>query len=155
MAEYYPGTELNQQPPKSKNDPNCYWHNDMRNRWLFGTVECKCVCCSGKPASHFNGHVAAYNTAQKCDWYAFGRMRYDNKIGWLCGFIRPKDFYKLAVPMRTGDEDPNSQHPYQAQAACFDLSYGQMIPPPRMDGPLDAIDPVFLVQEHAHELCCY
>ena len=150
----YAQMSLNLDPPKSVDDPNCYWHYDLRSRWLLGNVEVKAKFTSCSPAAHFNGTVAKYWSNQKCDFYVFGRVLYDLSRVWICGCLPPQLFRAEATENFEGQTDPDSQpaNPWPFKADCYNLHYDRMFPFPRLDQPLDSIDPMFLVQEHFHEL---
>ena len=67
--------------------------------------------------------VAAFNTKQECDEYAFVTVHKDHSVGWYLGKISKKDFYKEAKFFKEGDYDPLSykNKPFYFKADCYNL----------------------------------
>lgn len=153
VAERYHMT-LNRKPPTNADDAECFWHYDASNRWLLGKIEIKAKRRSCPARGYFNGTVAAYFTRQRCDHYIFGSVLYDLSLAEICGVMPPSLFYAAATKNYEGQLDPDSPRhdPWPFKADCYNLHYEQMLPMPSLDGPLEHIDPRFLVQENLHEL---
>lgn len=150
----YAAMILNIKPPDNIDDAHCYWHYDLVSRWLLGRVEVKAKFTSCEPRPYFNGTVAAFWAHQQCDFYVFGRVLYDLSCAWICGCMPPALFHSEATKNYQGEIDPDSPSwdPWPFKADCYNMHYAKMFPFPRLDQPLENIDSMFLVQEHAHEL---
>jgi len=73
-----------------------------------------------KPLPHYECSVAAYNTKQDCDDYAFVRVLKDYTIGWFLGSISKKEYFERARFLRKGDVDPSNN--FTVRADCYNLS---------------------------------
>ena len=65
--------------------------------------------CTSPPKSHYECSVAAYNTKQKCDRYAFVRIEWVNgKWGraWVLGWLEHDEYFEKAEAVHpTANED--------------------------------------------------
>lgn len=77
-----------------------------------------------KPLPHYMASVADFNTAQKCDLYAFVRVSYDNLKVWLCGYKSKESFYQQAKFIRAGEYDPDNR--WTCKADCYSLPYSKL-----------------------------
>jgi hypothetical protein len=73
-----------------------------------------------KPLPHYECSVAAYNTKQDCDEYAFVRVLKDYTVGWFLGSISKKEYFEMARFLRKGDIDPSND--FTVRADCYNLS---------------------------------
>lgn len=73
-----------------------------------------------KPLPHYECSVAAYNTKQDCDEYAFVRVLKDYTVGWFLGSIPKKEYFEKARFLRKGDIDPSND--FTVRADCYNLS---------------------------------
>ena len=62
--------------------------------------------CTSPPKSYYECSVAAYNTKQDCDRYAFVRIEWvKGKWGraWVLGWLESKEYYSKAKKLCNGD----------------------------------------------------
>jgi hypothetical protein len=80
------------------------------------------------PLPHYNCTVAAFNTKQKCDRYAFVNVLKDMKTAWYLGSISKKEFYKKAVFRKKGEYDPTapSHRPFRFTADCYNIPASEL-----------------------------
>lgn len=82
------------------------------------TVDAKTKQTSVIPKSDYACNVAAYNTKQKCDYYAFLRVKNDLTTGWFFGIV-PKDwFFDNAQYREKGTVEPNG---FTIRASCYTI----------------------------------
>jgi len=82
-------------------------------------VDVKTKRTTVKPKEHYECSVAAFNTKQSCDYYAFVRVHNDMQVAWFLG-VYPKDsYYKDAKFLRKGDIDPSNN--FVVKADCYNL----------------------------------
>lgn len=75
------------------------------------------------PKGHYNCSVAAANTRQKCDYYAFVRIREDFLEGYILGYISKKQFYEKAIFFKEGEKDPSSYGNWTFKGDCYNLPF--------------------------------
>ena len=80
------------------------------------TVEVKTKKTSVVPLPHYDCSVAAQNTDQKCDYYAFVRVHENQKEGRFLGGITNKTFYNNARFMKPGTSDRANSPPLKADS---------------------------------------
>jgi hypothetical protein len=96
------------------------------------TYEAKTKECTSIPRPHYFATVAASNTKQKCDYYAFLRVLRpkggDYLKAWVMGWIPKEEFYDLAVFYREGDIDPTSPpgYSFDFKADCYNVPYSKL-----------------------------
>ena len=73
-----------------------------------------------KPLPHYECSVAAFNTKQDCDEYAFVRVLKDYTVGWFLGTMPKKEYFDRATFLRKGDTDPSNG--FTVRADCYNLS---------------------------------
>jgi len=87
-------------------------------------VKCKKQTSDYPPLEHYDCSVAAYNTQQNCDYYAFTRVNKDFTKGWFLG-VYPKDkYFTDAVFFKKGDIDPSNN--YTVRADCYNLPINKL-----------------------------
>ena len=84
---------------------NTYDYDIVKNGVKY---DVKTKRCTSEPKPHYECSVAAYNTKQECDEYAFVSVLNDHSTAWYLGKISKKDFYKEAKFYKEGDLDPDS-----------------------------------------------
>tara|TARA_R100000541_G_scaffold27022_1_gene36340 strand:- start:42 stop:515 length:474 start_codon:yes stop_codon:yes gene_type:complete len=72
-----------------------------------------------KPKPYYDCSVASYNTKQKCDAYAFVRVKKDLSVGWLLGVKNKDTYFKESTFMKKGDVDPSNN--FVVRADCYNL----------------------------------
>lgn len=78
-----------------------------------------------KPLPHYLATVASFNTTQDCDFYLFTRITKDLSKGWILGYIKPSEFYRLADFVNKGDLDVNG---WEFKADCYNLKIKDLNP---------------------------
>ena len=73
------------------------------------TVDVKSKSTSVTPLDHYECSVSGLNTKQKCDYYAFTRIKKDLTVGWLLGYLPKQEFYDLAKFYPKGSKDPSNR----------------------------------------------
>lgn len=81
------------------------------------------------PLESYDCSIAALNTKQDCDYYAFVRVKTDFTIGWYLGVYEKKQYIMDAVYMKKGDVDPSNG--YVVKTDCYNIKISQL-----MDLPL-------------------
>jgi len=71
------------------------------------------------PLPHYECSVAAFNTRQKCDAYAFVRVLKDLSVGWFLGVSEKDQYFNTATFMKKGDIDPSNN--FTVRADCYNL----------------------------------
>lgn len=87
-------------------------------------VDVKTKSTSVAPLPHYSSSVASFNTSQKCDVYAFVRVKKDLTTAWWCGVIEKDLFFKEAVFMKKGQMDADNK--YVVKADCYNLPISQL-----------------------------
>ena len=88
------------------------------------TVDVKSKATSVEPQPHYECSVAALNTKQKCDHYAFTRVKNDMSVGWYLGMIRKQDFYDKAKLFKKGEKIDSNK--YVVRSDCYNLSISEL-----------------------------
>lgn len=87
-------------------------------------VDVKTKNTSVKPLDSYDCSIADLNTTQKCDYYAFVRVKNDFTVGWYLG-VYPKDqYFKDAVFMKRDTIDPSNG--YTVKTDCYNLKINQL-----------------------------
>jgi hypothetical protein len=75
----------------------------------FKTIDSKSTGCNSIPLTHYT--ASAY-THQKlaCDLLIFSRVKNDNSIVWICGYISKKRFMAEAKLCKSGTENNNFKY---------------------------------------------
>ena len=71
------------------------------------------------PLPHYECSIAAFNTKQDCDAYAFVRVLKDLSVGWFLGVSEKDAYFNDATFMKKGDVDPSNN--FTVRADCYNL----------------------------------
>jgi len=82
-------------------------------------VDVKTKVVTSPPRPNYECSVAASNTRQGCDVYAFVRVMKDMTQGWYCGASFKDLFFAEARPIKKGDLD--EANGWVASADCFNV----------------------------------
>jgi hypothetical protein len=85
-------------------------------------VKTKETACAPKP--HYSCSVADYNTKQKCDYYAFVRVKKDLSVGWYLGVYPKKYYVKDAIFLKAGDFDPDNN--FTVKSDCYNIPISKL-----------------------------
>lgn len=83
------------------------------------TIDVKTKLTSVKPLETYACSVAKLNTTQKCDYYAFTRIKNDFSVGWYLGICSKERYYNEAIFMEKGTVDPDNG--YVVRSSCYNL----------------------------------
>ncbi len=87
-------------------------------------VDVKTKQTSVKPLPNYECSVSNHNTKQKCDAYAFVRLKNDFTVGWYLGCINKTEYLDKATFMRKGDVDPCNTYTFKAD--CYNLAIKEL-----------------------------
>ena len=93
------------------------------------TYDVKTKRCTSAPKPFYECSIAAYNTKQKCDRYAFVRVEYVlGKWGraWVLGWLSHDEYFEKAVALQKGDIDPSNG--YIVKADCYNVKISDIRP---------------------------
>ena len=88
------------------------------------TVDVKTKQTSVKPLETYECSIAALNTTQECDYYAFVRVKNDFTVGWYLGVYDKKQYMQDAVFMKKGTVD--SSNGYTVKSDCYNLKISEL-----------------------------
>jgi len=97
------------------------WHNTYDYDIVVGSkrIDVKTKQTTVAPLPHYECSVAAFNTRQKCDAYAFVRVLKDLSVGWFLGVSEKDQYFNTATFMKKGDIDPSNN--FTVRADCYNL----------------------------------
>jgi hypothetical protein len=87
-------------------------------------IDVKTKQTSVKPLPHYECSIAAFNTKQDCDGYAFVRVLNDFSIGWFLGVLTKQDYFDKATFLKKGDVDPSNN--YTVRADCYNVRIDEL-----------------------------
>lgn len=91
------------------------------------TVDVKTKRSTSEPLPHYDCSVAAYNTVQKCDLYAFVRIEYiKNEWGraWFLGVIPKDEYFQKSRKLYKGQRDGDNW--FTVKADCYNLRIDEL-----------------------------
>lgn len=88
------------------------------------TIDVKTKQTSVKPLVTYECSIAALNTTQECDFYAFVRVKNDFTVGWYLGVYDNKQYMEDAVFMKKGTVDPSNG--YTVKSDCYNLKISEL-----------------------------
>ena len=83
--------------------------------------------CTSEPKPFYECSVAAYNTKQGCDRYAFVRVEYKNGRwgrAWVLGWLEKEEYFKNAHKLRKGQVDPSNG--FKVKANCYNVAISDL-----------------------------
>jgi hypothetical protein len=87
-------------------------------------IDVKTKQTSVKPLPEYECSVTKYNTKQKCDAYAFVRLKNDFMVGWYLGCMDKEKYLEKAAFKKKGDIDPSNT--YKFKADCYNLAIKEL-----------------------------
>lgn len=100
---------------------NTYDYDIVVNGWQ---IDVKTKATTVEPLPHYSCSVASYNTEQKCDYYAFVRVKKDLTEAWWCGIISKEEFFENATFMKKGQLDHDNK--YVIKADCYNIPISRL-----------------------------
>ena len=88
------------------------------------TVDVKTKQTSVKPLETYECSIAALNTKQGCDYYAFVRVKNDFSVGWFLGVYEKQQYMLDAKYLTKGTIDPSNS--YVVKSDCYNLPIHQL-----------------------------
>jgi hypothetical protein len=88
------------------------------------TVDVKTKQTSVKPLETYECSIAALNTKQECDYYAFVRVKNDFSVGWFLGVYEKQQYMLDAKYLTKGTIDPSNS--YVVKSDCYNLPIHQL-----------------------------
>lgn len=88
------------------------------------TVDVKTKQTSVKPLETYECSIAALNTTQECDYYAFVRVKNDFSVGWFLGVYEKQQYMLDAKYLTKGTIDPSNS--YVVKSDCYNLPIHQL-----------------------------
>jgi len=88
------------------------------------TVDVKTKRTNYPPRTNYDCSVAAFNTKQKCDYYAFVRVKNDLSVAWILGFYDKVQYFKDATFHKKGEFDPDNNFTFKAD--CYNISISKL-----------------------------
>lgn len=88
------------------------------------TVDVKTKRTNYAPKENYDCSVAAFNTRQKCDYYAFVRVKNDFSCAWILGFYSKTDYFNDATFHKKGDFDPDNSFTFKAD--CYNIEISKL-----------------------------
>jgi hypothetical protein len=88
------------------------------------TVDVKTKRTTVAPQPHYDCSVAALNTRQKCDYYAFMRVKNDYSKAWFLGMIRKDTYFDKSRFLKKGEIDPDNN--FTVKSDCYNLSISDL-----------------------------
>jgi len=98
-------------------ETNTYDHDLITDAGI--SVDVKTKRTSVKPKDYYECSVAAFNTKQQCDYYAFVRVHNDMHTAWFLGMYPKESYYKDAKFLKKGEVDPSNN--FTVKADCYNL----------------------------------
>lgn len=94
-------------------DSDLTWFNNI-------TVDVKTKRTTVEPKDYYECSIAAYNTTQQCDLYAFCRVSKDLSTLWFLGMIPKQTYFQNAKFLRKGQVDGDNG--FVVKADCYNMS---------------------------------
>ncbi len=88
------------------------------------TVEVKTKKTTVTPKDYYECSVAAFNTEQKCDYYAFVRVLDNKEGGWFLGVMPKKKYFKNARFLKKGTTDGDNG--FLVRADCYNMAISDL-----------------------------
>ena len=91
------------------------------------TYDVKTKRCTSAPKPFYECSIAAYNTKQKCDRYAFVRIEWVDRVwgcAWLLGWLSHDEYFAKATSLQKGQIDPSNG--YIVKADCYNVKISEL-----------------------------
>ena len=87
-------------------------------------IDVKSKKVSSAPRDYYECSVAALNTRQKCDLYAFTRIKNDLSEGWILGCLEKKKYLSDSKFLKKGSIDPDNN--WKVLTDCYNLPINKL-----------------------------
>ena len=88
------------------------------------SVDVKTKRTNYPPKGNYECSVAAFNTKQKCDFYAFVRVKNDLSCAWVLGFYDKTKYFRDAKFCKKGEYDPDNGFTFKAD--CYNIAINKL-----------------------------
>lgn len=88
--------------------------------WGEARIDVKTKRTGVPPKDYYECSVAAYNTTQLCDMYAFCRISNDMRTLWFLGLIPKYTYFENARFLKKGQKDGDNN--FTVKADCYNMS---------------------------------
>lgn len=116
------------------------FHYDVLDLVSLGKIEVKTKRCTSDPKDHYNCSIAASNSDQQCDYYAFVRVLKDFSKAWVLGLCPKETFFEQALFFKRGQIDPSGFGGWRFKWDCFNLRISELLPAPLVTTGFDKYD---------------
>lgn len=116
------------------------FHYDVLDPTVLGRIEVKTKRCTSAPKAHYNCSIAASNSEQQCDYYAFVRVLKDFSKAWILGLLPKDDFFSQALFFKRGQIDPAGFGGWRFKWDCFNLPVKNLLAAPLVTRDFDQYD---------------
>tara|TARA_R100000781_G_scaffold3912_1_gene5213 strand:- start:179 stop:646 length:468 start_codon:yes stop_codon:yes gene_type:complete len=82
-------------------------------------IDVKTKQTSVKPLPEYDCSISKSNTKQKCDAYAFVRIKGNLTVGWYLGMLDKKEYFEKARFFKKGEVDTSNG--YKVRADCHNV----------------------------------
>lgn len=106
------------------------FHYDVLDADHLGKIDVKTKRCTSEPKPHYNCSIAASNTEQQCDYYAFVRVLKDFSKAWILGLSPKEQFFEKAMFFKRGQIDPSGFGGWRFKWDCFNLAIKDLLQTP-------------------------
>jgi len=87
-------------------------------------IDVKSKKVSSAPRDYYECSVAALNTRQKCDLYAFTRIKNDLSEGWILGCLEKEKYLSDSKFLKKGSIDPDNN--WKVLTDCYNLPINKL-----------------------------
>lgn len=106
------------------------FHYDVLDMQHLGKIDVKTKRCTSEPKPHYNCSIAASNTDQQCDYYAFVRVLKDFSKAWILGLMPKTKFFEKALFFKRGQIDPTGFGGWRFKWDCFNVQISDLLQAP-------------------------
>lgn len=89
------------------------------------TIDVKTKRTTVEPKEFYECSVAAFNTKQKCDYYAFVRVLDNYKKAWLLGYYPKTKYFEDARFLKKGTKDGSNG--FIVKADCYNIEITRLL----------------------------
>jgi hypothetical protein len=83
-----------------------------------------------EPKPDYECSIAAASPRQECDWYVFVRVKNDQTMAWVLGYMPRDEYFKTAKLLHKGDVVGDNG--FKVRADCYNLPISALKPLPNV-----------------------
>ena len=84
------------------------------------TIDVKTKRTRCKPLDYYECSIAAYNTKQRCNYYAFCRVNNDMDTLWFLGLVEKGRYFEMSRYLKKGAQDGDNG--FVVKADCYNIT---------------------------------